>query len=390
MALTGSIIIGPDRYGRVVTIVDGVVVAAAEGLSRLACPDGEIEAGSVCAHTHLYSGLVRYGMPAAEPPPGTFLEILERVWWRLDRALDAPILRATARDYAARALLAGTTTLIDHHESPCMIEGSLAILAEACEATGVRALLCYGASERNFGRAEAQRGLAECRTVEPSALVRGLVGLHASFTVSDATIREAGELAASLGSVLHVHVAEDRADVEDARRRGWTGPLERLAALGALVPGSILAHGVHLTAAQVRSAEGCWFVQNPRSNEGNRVGYAGSLSASDRVALGTDGWDADMAAEQAALLRLAAAHDDAAAGGRLTAGQRLVAERFGCAAEPLAPGALGDVVVRQDGRVRDVVVAGRVVVRDGVLLTGDLAAITATARAEAGRLWTRL
>jgi cytosine/adenosine deaminase-related metal-dependent hydrolase len=390
MALTGSIIIGPDRRGRVVTIVDGVVVALAEGLSRLACPDGEIEAGSVCAHTHMYSGLVRYGMPAAEPPPGTFLEILERVWWRLDRALDAPILRAAARDYAARALLAGTTTLIDHHESPCMIEGSLAILTEACEQIGVRALLCYGASERNFERAEAQRGLAECRTVEPSALVRGLVGLHASFTVSDATVREAGELAASLGSVLHVHVAEDRADVEDARRRGWTGPLERLAALGALVPGSILAHGVHLTAAQVRSAEGCWFLQNPRSNEGNRVGYAGSLAASDRVALGTDGWDADMAVEQAALLRLAAAHDDAAAGGRLAAGQRLVAERFGCAAEPLAPGALGDVVVRQDGRVLDVVVAGRLVVRDGVLLTGDLAAITVTARAEAQRLWTRL
>ena len=89
MALTGSIIIGPDRRGRVVTIVDGVVVALAEGLSRLACPDGEIEAGSVCAHTHMYSGLVRYGMPATEPPPGTFLEILERVWWRLDRALDA-------------------------------------------------------------------------------------------------------------------------------------------------------------------------------------------------------------------------------------------------------------------------------------------------------------
>ena len=121
------------------------------------------------------------------------------MWWRLDRALDAESLRAAARDYVARALLAGTTTLVDHHESPNLIEGSLSILAEACDDLGVRAVLCYGATERNFGREEAQRGLAECRRVPASPLVRGLVGLHASFTVSDETMREAGALARELG-----------------------------------------------------------------------------------------------------------------------------------------------------------------------------------------------
>src|SRR5208283_6030329 len=97
---------------------------------------------------------------------------------------------------------------------------------------------------------------------------RGLVGLHASFTVSDDTIREAGALARELGTVVHVHVAEDRADVNDARRRGFAGPLERLIALEALPAGSILAHGVHLSADQARRARdaGCWFVHNPRSN----------------------------------------------------------------------------------------------------------------------------
>src|SRR5208283_1137153 len=101
-------------------------------------------------------------------------------------------------------------------------------------------------------------------------------------------------------TVVHVHVAEDRADVDDARRRGYIGPLERLAALGALPSGSILAHGVHLNPHQVSraAAAGAWFVHNPRSNEGNRVGYASSLSAAVRVALGTDGWDPDMAAEE--------------------------------------------------------------------------------------------
>ena len=100
-------------------------------------------------------------MPAASPSPQNFVQILERVWWRLDRALDAETLRASAMDYIARALLAGTTALIDHHESPFLIEGSLAILADACEQLGMRALLCYGATERNFGREEAARGLAE-------------------------------------------------------------------------------------------------------------------------------------------------------------------------------------------------------------------------------------
>jgi len=393
MALSRTIEVGPDRHGRSVAIVDGRVASAAPaGAARLACPEGEIAPGAVCAHTHMYSGLAPHGMAAPDPPPETFLQILERVWWRLDRALDADILRAAARDYAARALLAGTTTLVDHHESPNLIEGSLAILAEVCEELGIRALLCYGASERNFGREEAKRGLGECRRVAPSPLLRGLVGLHASFTVSDATLREAGDLARELGTVVHVHVAEDRADVEDARRRGAAGPLERLLSLGALPPGSILAHGVCLSEDEARlaSAAGCWFVHNPRSNEGNRVGYARTLSAASKVALGVDGWNADMAEEEAALLRLARQHGDAGVGGRLAAGGALAAERFDAVAAALAPGALGDLVVRQEGKARHVVVDGRLAVEDGVLTGADFASIAAGARAEAARLWARM
>ena len=205
------------------------------------------------------------------------------------------------------------------------IEGSLAILAEACEELGARALVCYGASERNFGREEARRGLAECRRLAASPLVRGLIGLHASFTVSDETAREAGALARELGTVVHVHLAEDQADVDDARRRGYPGPLERLLSLDALPEGSILAHGVRLSRDQVRLAAdaGCWFVHNPRSNEGNRVGYAGALSAANASRVGRDGWDADMAAEDAALMRLAEQNGDVGVGGRLAMGARL-------------------------------------------------------------------
>ena len=393
MAVSGAIVVGPDCNGRSVAILDGRVVAAAPpGAARLPCPDGEIAPGAVNAHTHLYSGLVRYGMKPPDPPPQGLLQILKAVWWRLDRALDARTLRAAARDYAARALLAGTTTLIDHHELPNLIEGSLAILAEACQELGVRAMLCYGATERNSGRAELQRGLAECRRVGASPLLRGLVGLHASFTVSDEAVREAGDLAGALGTVVHVHLAEDQIDVEDARRRGAAGPLERLMSLGAIAPGAILAHGVRLTADQARLASdaGCWFAHCPRSNEGNRVGYADALSAASRVALGTDGWDADMADEQATLLRLATACGETSAGGRLAAGHALVAERFGAVGAPLAPGSLGDLVVRRAGEIRHVVVGGRIVVADGVLATAKMDSIADEARAEAGRLWSRM
>jgi cytosine/adenosine deaminase-related metal-dependent hydrolase len=352
--------------------------------------------GAVNAHTHLYGALAPLGMPPPARAPTRFLEILERVWWRLDRALDRPALRAGARLYAAEALLHGTTTLIDHHESPGMIEGSLDVLADACAELGVRALLCYGATERNGGREEARRGLAECRRFfreQRSPRVRGVVGLHATFTVSDETLEEAAALCRELGTVCHVHVAEDAADDADARRRGYAGALERLLAHGAIPPGSILAHGVHLAATRVWAAEaaGCWIVQNPRSNEGNGVGYPHALWASARVALGTDGYPADMRVEREALERLARAHPDRERGGaaaatrRLEAGAELAAERFGGGKQA------ADVVERgAAGGVRRVTVDGDEVVREGRLLRADLEEIRAHAREQAARLWPRM
>lgn len=345
---------------------------------------------AVNAHTHLYSGLAPFGMPAPSRPPQSFLEILRRVWWRLDRALDPAILRASARWYVADALLHGTTALIDHHESPGFIEGSLDVLADACDELGIRALLCYGATERNGGPAEARRGLAECqRFLEENRRprVRGAVGLHASFTVGDDTICEAGALCGATSAPLHVHVAEDRADVEDARRRGYPGPLERLLALAAPPPGSILAHGVHLSAEHVELAEelGLWLVQNPRSNRHNRVGYPSELGESDRVALGTDGFPSDLQKELAAL-RDVVGEDPSAGERRLAAGNVLAAEIWG-------PEATQDRVVRDEGgRVDTVIIAGEEVVRGGRLARpgADLAAIRAEAEEAAARLWERM
>jgi selenium-dependent xanthine dehydrogenase len=307
---------GAKGLGELGLVPTAAAVAGAleafDGVRRMALPmkdspaarllrAGHTRSGDLNAHTHLYSGLAPLGM--ALPSTSNFLEILQKIWWRLDRALDERSLRAAARLYVAEALQLGTTMIIDHHESPNFIEGSLDVLADVCQELGMRALLCYGATERNFGRDEAVRGLRECQRFIRSnrrPFVRGAVGLHASFTVSDDTIREAGDLCRSLGVRLHVHVAEDLCDVRDAQRRGHASPLQRLYALGGLVPGSIIAHGVHLTAADLRIVErqALWVVENPRSNQANGVGHPSRLPA--RVALGTDGFPSDMAAELAA------------------------------------------------------------------------------------------
>ena len=260
----------------------------------------------------------------------------------------------------------------------------------------MRALLCYGATERNGGRDEAERGLDECRRFSErrgSGLVKGLVGLHASFTVSDETVRRAGELSRELGTVLHVHMAEAEADVRDAQARGYAGPLERLDQLGALVPGSILAHGVHLGEDAVRLAaeRGAWIVQNPRSNLGNKVGYPAHLPGYPRVALGTDGYPADMREEARVLAAEVRAHAEppAETERRASGSRRLLAERFGVGFE-LEPGAAADLVATADGVTTLVVVAGRIVVRDGRLLVADREAICAEAREQAARLGARM
>ncbi len=335
----------------------------------------------VNAHTHLYSGLAPMGMPQPEREPKTFLEILETIWWRLDRSLDAASLRAAARLYVAEALLNGTTFVIDHHESPNFIEGSLDVIADACQELGIRALLCYGATERNGSAEEARRGLAECERFIISnrrPLVRGAVGLHASFTVSDATLEDAGDLCRTLSARLHVHVAEDEADVADARQRGYASPMTRLHAQRTLVPGSILAHGVHLKPhdLEIASTLRLWLVHNPRSNAANRVGYP-DFGSFPRVALGTDGFPSDLRAEASAIAGGAAVAAD-----RIARGRDLAIE--------LMPDCASDEVTVEDQRVRNVMIQGRLVVRDGQLLTADIEQIRADAAAEASRLWQRM
>ncbi len=188
--------------------------------------------GLVCAHHHLYSALAR-GMPAPPKVATSFAEILEQVWWRLDAALDLEMIRWSAMLGALEALENGTTAIVDHHESPNAIEGSLDVIAAACAEVGVRSVLAYGITDRH-GPDGARRGLAENeRFVRAGG--RGLVGIHAAFTCSDASLHAAAGLAEDLGVGVHVHVCEGIGDADAPRRlTGLTGD------------DWLLAHCVHL------------------------------------------------------------------------------------------------------------------------------------------------
>ncbi len=233
--------------------------------------------GLVCSHHHLYSALAR-GMPPPPKTPTTFLEILEQVWWRLDTALDLEMLEWSAKLGALEALKSGTTGIVDHHESPKAIEGSLSVIADACAEVGVRVICSYGITDRH-GPEGAAAGLKENeRFIKEGG--RGMVGLHAAFTCEASTLDSAAGLATDLDVGVHVHVAEGFTDAGSgaalARRskENW-----------------LLVHGVHLPDGL--KFEGM-MAHNPRSNMNNSVGYADPKRFGARIVLGTDGIGADM------------------------------------------------------------------------------------------------
>jgi putative selenium metabolism protein SsnA len=374
--------------------------------------------GNVCAHHHLYSELAR-GMPFRLDPPRNFLQILQRVWWRLDRALDGEGVSLSAWAGGADAVLAGTTTVFDHHSSPNAIEGSLTHVGAALEELGVRSVLCYEVTDRD-GPERATAGIDEHRRFggKPHALARTMVGAHASFTLSDETLASCVKLADELDTGIHIHVAEDAVDEADAGKRFGRRVVERLAGAGALSGRSLMAHCVHVDEreATLIHEAGAWVAHNVRSNMANRVGRAPVAGLGTRLVIGTDGVDGDMFAEsRVAYFR--AREADASVGpewalSRMAASARLAGAVFG---EPLLgrieQGAPADLLVlaydpptpitnenlaghfvygMRAAHVRDVLVGGEVVVQGGRLAKVSETDIRAKCREYAERLWRRL
>lgn len=245
-------------------------------------------------HHHVYSALAR-GMPAPAIQPQNFREILKYIWWNLDKALEKETIEASALATAIACAKAGATFAIDHHASPNCIENSLEIIAKAFERVGIGHLLCYEVTDRD-GSEKALKGLSENeRHLQHK---QGLVGLHASFTVSDKTMAQAARLMKEFNSGVHIHIAEDLYDQEHSLQHHHKRVVERLADHGLLESSkSILVHGLHLDEKEreILRKSKAYIVQNMESNLKNKVGYFnGRGLEEDRIMLGTDGMHSDM------------------------------------------------------------------------------------------------
>ena len=331
--------------------------------------------GLVCAHHHLHRSLGR-GIPAPARPPTTFVELLERTGWRLDRALDLELLRWSVLLGALEALEAGTTGIVDLHSSPAAIEGSLDVVAQACAEVGVRVRCAYEVTDRN-GLDGAKAGLAENERYLRAG-GDGFVGAHACFTLSDDTLDAVTDLAADLGVGVHLQVAEAEVDATAASRllvhadQSW-----------------LLAHAVHLD----RPLPGV-VVHNPRSNLDHAVGYA-RPARFERVALGTDGIGADMLEEFRLAFALARARDlgflPTHAWKWLATGHQLVpgaaCDRVTWSSAPMDPDRLAYTPGVRPVRV---VVDGEVVLDESGPTRVDAVEIRARAEEEAKRLCARM
>jgi len=264
-----------------------------------------VSPGLVCSHNHFYSALAR-GITADIRPSTDFVSVLRNLWWRLDRAIDEEILYYSGLVGALEALMAGTTAVIDHHASPSFIKGSLWVLKNTFEKTGLRGVLCYEVTDRN-GKTGMREGVEEnvsfakeiAREREAgkkSPLVEAAVGAHAPFTLGDEALGLLGEAVSSTGRGLHIHTAEDRYDSSCSHHLYGEDITERLAAFNLLNKKTICVHGVHLTEGDIcrLNSYDSFLVHNARSNMNNTVGYALKLSEVGNVALGTDGIGSDM------------------------------------------------------------------------------------------------
>jgi putative selenium metabolism protein SsnA len=399
--------------------------------------------GSICAHTHFYGAFSR-GMAIPGAAPKDFPEILSKLWWPLDKALTLEDVRYSALVCLIDAIRHGTTTLIDHHASPNAIDGSLDVIAEAVEQAGLRTVLCYEVTDRN-GPQGARAGIAEnVRYIKkqaaindqrhalnksqplnrnPQSTIRAAFGLHASLTLSDATLDACRE-AAPQGAGFHIHAAESDADEWDSLAKSGLRVVDRLQRHGILGSHSILAHAVHVDAKEIDILAGSrtWVTHQPRSNMNNAVGVApveSMLRAGVRVGLGNDGFSNAMWEEwKAAYLvhklwhhdprymsgldvaRLAV-YNNAALATSFFPGSAVGILKPGAAADlifvdyhpptPLSPGNLPWHILFgfHESMVTTTMVAGRVLMKDRQLLTLDEQAISARAREIAVLVWQR-
>lgn len=302
----------PVLKGMALLVEDGKIIriASPERLSTEECERIDVGGklilpGLINAHHHFYSTLVT-GLGKAAPSKD-FNEVLENLWWRLDKKLLAEDNYISALISALTAIRKGTTTIIDHHASPFSVAGSLSQVAKAVKESGLRASLCYEVSDRD-GEEICQAGIKEnadwikqCDMAEDDQL-KALFGMHAAFTLNDNTLAQISGLVQDLECGTHIHAAEAESDERFNIEHFGKRVIERLNDFGLINAQSILAHGVHLNPKEMMlvAEKGAAIVTNPQSNLNNAVGIADICKMSElgiKVGLGTDAMTVNMLEE---------------------------------------------------------------------------------------------
>lgn len=383
--------------------------------------------GAICGHTHFYGAFSR-GMAIPGAPPQDFPQILQQLWWRLDKALTPEDVRHSALVCLVDAVRHGTTTLVDHHASPNAIDGSLDVIAEAVQEAGLRASLCYEVTDRD-GTQRARKGIDENvrfadRAAESDRLAASF-GLHASLTLSEGTLGECVAAAEEANLGFHVHVAEGMSDQEDSLKKSGKRVVHRLHDAGVLGPKTIAVHCVHVDDSEIeRLAETeTWVTHQPRSNMNNAVGVAPverMMEAGVNVGLGNDGFSNQMFAEMKTAYfvhKLDQRNPQAMQGGQVMQlayrNNSELAKVFWPDQQlgELSEGAIADLVFIdyhpttplsadnlpwhllfgvEASMITSTVCAGEVLMRDRELLTLDEEAITARSRELAAEAWGRI
>lgn len=383
--------------------------------------------GLINAHMHFYSTFAR-GMPTDGAPPTDFMEILENLWWKLDKILTLEDVYYSALVPIVDCIKNGVTTVFDHHASPYAVSSSLFKIAEAVKKGGLRSCLCYEVSERD-GEEIFQRGIREnvdyirhCRE-QNDPMAKAMFGLHASVTLSDRALYQCVKENDGTGAGFHIHVSEGIEDLEDARAKYGCGVVERLYSRGILGSRTIAAHCVHISQREIGLLKetGTNVIHNPESNMANAVGVSPVLEMFSQgvpLGMGTDGYTADMfeSLKAANCLHKHASQNPSAGWGEppamLFCGNRTIAAKF--FDRPLGvleTGAYADIIVADyapptplssknveshmlfglTGRaVETTIVAGRPLMLNRMLSNLDEQEICAKSRELAEKVWKRI
>jgi putative selenium metabolism protein SsnA len=425
---SGFVLIEGDKIARVGEMED--CPKPPEGAETIDAKGRLLLPGFVCAHTHLYSALAR-GLALPGVSPNRFGEILEQFWWRLDKALDPESIYYSALVGGLGFVKSGVTTIVDHHASPNSIRGSLKAIKKAIvDELGLRASLCYETSDRDGPKA-AEEGIAEnieffdYVQAEGDDRLSALIGLHASFTLSDATLKRLKRELGDREAGFHIHLAEGPEDQDDSLKKYKKRVTERLRDLGLLNEKTVLAHGVHLDdrEKEILAQTGAILVHNPQSNMNNAVGVAdipGMLARGILVGLGNDGFGYEMLSDLRAmtLVHKLASKDPKALGFDLAHrvffenNYAIVRRLFGVEVGRIRPGYQADLILvdylpptpLNEGNfmghllfglagslhVLTTIIEGRVVMRDHRVLGVEEEAAYREARGAAERLWKRI